>query len=186
MRSDTPFHGWKGVFILETCLEVWAYKWVKTQPDTPLYTVNKNIKYYDYELTITTQADRIFDINFLILTSSVENLIPNPSESEGENGCDVLACFTTFSNILFDANYEFDSVENQSLSDVDIPKKIFSSPLFDEEIIDPHYFNVESDLIESLLNHDSSIIPSSSKIDSLLDEFAGELTLLKSIPSEID
>nr|GEX95789.1 retrovirus-related Pol polyprotein from transposon TNT 1-94 [Tanacetum cinerariifolium] len=34
MRGDTPFHGWKGVFILETCLEVWAYKWVKTQPDT--------------------------------------------------------------------------------------------------------------------------------------------------------
>nr|GFC85520.1 hypothetical protein [Tanacetum cinerariifolium] len=33
--------------------------------------------------------------------------------------------------------------------------------------------------------HDSSIIIS-SKIDSLFDEFAGELTLLKSIPSGID
>nr|GEZ58278.1 hypothetical protein [Tanacetum cinerariifolium] len=52
--------------------------------------------------------------------------------------------------------------------------------------IDQHHFNAESDLIESKLNHDSSIIPSSSKIDSLLDEFAGELTLLKSIPSGID
>nr|GFB58384.1 hypothetical protein [Tanacetum cinerariifolium] len=52
--------------------------------------------------------------------------------------------------------------------------------------IDPHNFNAESDLIESMLNHDSSIIPSSLKIDSLLDEFAGELTLLKSIPSRID
>nr|GFC31539.1 hypothetical protein [Tanacetum cinerariifolium] len=38
----------------------------------------------------------------------------------------------------------------------------------------------------SPLNHDSSIIPSSSKIDSLLDEFAGELPLLKSIPPGID
>nr|GFC49636.1 hypothetical protein [Tanacetum cinerariifolium] len=38
----------------------------------------------------------------------------------------------------------------------------------------------------SLLNHDSSIIPSSSKIDSLLDEFADELPLLKSIPPGID
>nr|GFD14457.1 hypothetical protein [Tanacetum cinerariifolium] len=38
----------------------------------------------------------------------------------------------------------------------------------------------------SLLNHDSSIIPFSSKIDSLLDEFAGELTLRKSIPPRID
>nr|GEW53449.1 hypothetical protein [Tanacetum cinerariifolium] len=52
--------------------------------------------------------------------------------------------------------------------------------------IGQHHFNVESDLLGSLLNHDSSIIPSSSKIDSLLDEFAGELPLLKSIPSGID
>nr|GFB06700.1 hypothetical protein [Tanacetum cinerariifolium] len=49
-----------------------------------------------------------------------------------------------------------------------------------------HHFNAESDLIESMLNHDSSIIPSSLKIDSLLDEFAGELTLLKSVSSGID
>nr|GFB23205.1 hypothetical protein [Tanacetum cinerariifolium] len=52
--------------------------------------------------------------------------------------------------------------------------------------IDQHHFNAESDLTESMLNHDSSIIPTSSKIDSLLDEFAGKLTLLKSIPSGID
>nr|GFB52392.1 hypothetical protein [Tanacetum cinerariifolium] len=60
----------------------------------------------------------------------------------------------------------------------------------DEEIIsmkiDPHHFNAESDLIESLLNHDSSIISSSSNIDFLFDEFAGELTFLKSISSRID
>nr|GFA94607.1 hypothetical protein [Tanacetum cinerariifolium] len=46
--------------------------------------------------------------------------------------------------------------------------------------------DAESDLIESMLNHDSSIIHSSSKIDSLLDEFAGDLILLKSIPPGID
>nr|GEW95168.1 hypothetical protein [Tanacetum cinerariifolium] len=34
------------------------------------------------------------------IKSSVENFVPNPSESEGENGCDLPACFTTFSNIL--------------------------------------------------------------------------------------
>nr|GFA94627.1 hypothetical protein [Tanacetum cinerariifolium] len=86
------------------------------------------------------------------IKSSVENLVPNPSESEGENECD--------------------------------------NPLFEEEIIsmkiDSHHFNSEFDLIESLRTHDSSIISSSSKIDSLLDEFAGELTLLKSIPPGID
>nr|GEU92349.1 hypothetical protein [Tanacetum cinerariifolium] len=96
------------------------------------------------------------------IKSSVENLVLNPSESEGENECD-------------------------SFSDEDIPKEIYSKPLFDEEIIsmkiDLHYFNAESDLIESLLNHNSSIISSSSKIDSLFDEFAGELTLVKSIPT---
>nr|GEY06454.1 hypothetical protein [Tanacetum cinerariifolium] len=80
------------------------------------------------------------------IKSCVENLVPNPSESEGENGCDVHACFTTFSNILFDAKYEFDS--NLCLTMI--------------------------------------LLSSSLKIDSLLDEFAGELTLLKSIPLEND
>nr|GFC94872.1 hypothetical protein [Tanacetum cinerariifolium] len=123
------------------------------------------------------------------IKSCVENLVPNPSESEGKNGCDVLAGFTTFSNALFDADYDSDSSDDQSLPAEDVPKKIYSNPLFDEEIIpmeiDPHSFNVESDLIKSMLHNDSSIIIP-SKIDSLLDEFAGELTLLKSIPSGID
>nr|GFD25759.1 hypothetical protein [Tanacetum cinerariifolium] len=124
------------------------------------------------------------------IKSCVENLVPNLSESEGENGCDVHACFTTFLNVLFNADYEFDSSDDQSLYDEDVPEKIFSNPLFEEEIIpikiEQHHDNVESDLIKSLLNHDSSIISSSSKIDSLLDEFTDELTLLKSIPPRID
>nr|GFB04530.1 hypothetical protein [Tanacetum cinerariifolium] len=69
-----------------------------------------------------------------------------------------------------------------SCSYEDVPEKFFSNPLFEEEIIpikiDQHHDNVES-------THDSSLIIS-SKIDSLLDEFAGELTLLKSIPPGID
>nr|GEW82535.1 hypothetical protein [Tanacetum cinerariifolium] len=125
------------------------------------------------------------------IKSGVENLVSILSESEGESECDVPAReeFTTFSNILFYAEYEFDSSDDQSFSDEDIPKKIFSNPLFDEEIIpmkiDQHHYNAESDLIESLRTHDSSIIIS-SKIDSSFDEFAGELTLLKSIPPGID
>nr|GEU97375.1 hypothetical protein [Tanacetum cinerariifolium] len=123
---------------------------------------------------------------------SVENLVPNPSGSKGEHECDVPACddFTTFSNLLFDADSEFSFSDDESFSDENISKKIYSNPLFVEEIIfikiDPHHFNVESDLIESMLNQDSSIISSSSKIDYLLDEFAGELILLKSIPPGID
>nr|GFA99210.1 hypothetical protein [Tanacetum cinerariifolium] len=125
-----------------------------------------------------------------VIKSSVEDLVPIPSESEGENGCDVPSCFTTFSNILFDADYDFESVDDQSLHNEDVSKKIFSNPLFEEEIIsikkNQHHFNAEYDLVESMLNRDSSIISSSSKIDSLLDEFAGELTLLKLIPPGID
>nr|GEX71053.1 hypothetical protein [Tanacetum cinerariifolium] len=123
------------------------------------------------------------------IKSCVENLVPNPSESKGENECDVPAGFTTFSNVLFDADYDFDSGDDQSTSDEDFPKKIYSNPLFDEEInpmkIDQHPLNAESDLIESMPNHDSSITIS-SKVDSLFDEFASELTLLKSIPPGID
>nr|GEV10752.1 pre-mRNA splicing Prp18-interacting factor [Tanacetum cinerariifolium] len=123
------------------------------------------------------------------IKSCVENLVPNPSESEGGSECDMPAGFTTFSNVLFDADYNFDSCNDQSFSDEDFSKKIYSNPLFDEEIIpikiDPHSFNVESDLIGSKHNHDSSIIIS-SKSDSLFDEFAGELTILKSTPPRID
>nr|GEW87849.1 hypothetical protein [Tanacetum cinerariifolium] len=125
------------------------------------------------------------------IKSSVENLVPILSESEGESECDMPVCeeFTTFSNILFDSDYDFYSSDDQSFFDEDFPKEIYSNPLFDKEIIstkiDPHHFNVESDLKESLLNQDSSII-SSSKIDSLFDEFAGELILPKSTPLGID
>nr|GEW93970.1 hypothetical protein [Tanacetum cinerariifolium] len=126
------------------------------------------------------------------IKSSVENLVRNPSESKDEHECDVPTCevFTTFSNILFDADYDFYYSNDQSFYDKYIPKEIYSNPLFDEEIIsmkiDLHHFNTESHLIESLLNHDSLIISSSSKIDSLFDEFASELTLLKSISSGIN
>nr|GFB58018.1 hypothetical protein [Tanacetum cinerariifolium] len=123
------------------------------------------------------------------IKSCVENLVLNPSESGGENGCDVPAGFTTFSNVLFDDDYDSDSSDDQSLSVEDVREKIYSNPLFDEEIIpmeiDQHSLNAESNLIESMPNHDSSIIIP-SKIDSLFDEFAGELTLLKSFPPGID
>nr|GEZ34240.1 hypothetical protein [Tanacetum cinerariifolium] len=107
------------------------------------------------------------------IKSSVENLVPNPSESEELSNIgreyDVPVCddFTTFSNSLFDTD-NFSSSDKELFSDEDTPKKIYSNPPFDEEIIsikvDPHHFNVESDLIESLLNQDSLIISSSKLI----------------------
>ncbi|GJY00247.1 hypothetical protein Tco_0357265 [Tanacetum coccineum] len=78
-----------------------------------------------------------------VVKSSVEDLVPIPSESEGifDNMCDVPCC-------------------------------------------DKNHFDAESDLMESLLNRDTSIIYS-SKIDSLLEEFAGELAPINPIPSGI-
>nr|GEX30165.1 hypothetical protein [Tanacetum cinerariifolium] len=99
-----------------------------------------------------------------LIKSGVENLVLNPSESKGKHECDVPAYddFTTFFDILFDADDAFSSSDDQSFNDEDIPKEIYSNPVFDKEMIsmkiDPHHFNVEFDLIESLLNQYFSII----------------------------
>nr|GEW82622.1 hypothetical protein [Tanacetum cinerariifolium] len=47
--------------------------------------------------------------------------------------------------------------------------------------IDPHYFNVESNLIEYLLNRDT-LIDSSPKFDYLLKDFSGELAHIDPVP----
>nr|GEU94313.1 hypothetical protein [Tanacetum cinerariifolium] len=71
------------------------------------------------------------------IKSSVENLVPSPSEFEDDSECDVPACddFTTFSNLLIDADEDFSSSDDKSFFDEDISKEIYSNPLFDEEIV---------------------------------------------------
>ncbi|GJW01775.1 hypothetical protein Tco_1557026 [Tanacetum coccineum] len=78
-----------------------------------------------------------------VIKSSVENLVPIPSEFEGmsDDTSDVPTC-------------------------------------------DNNCVNVESDLVESLINHDTSIVYS-SKIDPILEEFAGELAHIALIPPGI-
>ncbi|GKB04532.1 retrovirus-related pol polyprotein from transposon TNT 1-94 [Tanacetum coccineum] len=134
-----------------------------------------------------------------LIKSSVENIVPIPSESEdfsdNESKCDMPICddFMTFSNPLFDSNDNFTSSDDKSLSDEDVLMenfKIYSNPLFDDEEIvspkiDPHYFNAESNLIESLLNRDI-LIDSSPKFDYLLEEFSGELAHIDPIPPGIE
>nr|GEV94935.1 hypothetical protein [Tanacetum cinerariifolium] len=114
--------------------------------------------------------DHSFDFKTKSSSTSLNSLL-----EETNNFHNSLPEFTTFSNVLCDAECEFDSSDDQSCSDEDVLEKIVSKPLSEEEIIP----------MESLRTHDSSL-SISSKIDSLLDEFAGELTLLKSIPSGID
>ncbi|GKB52762.1 hypothetical protein Tco_0903515 [Tanacetum coccineum] len=61
--------------------------------------------------------------------------------------------------------------DDESFSDEDVPKEIYSNPLFDEEIISNKV--------------DASII-SSPKIDSLLEQFSGELAHIDLIPPGIN
>nr|GEW34788.1 hypothetical protein [Tanacetum cinerariifolium] len=111
------------------------------------------------------------------IKSNVENLVPIPSEPEGESECDVRVReeFTTFSNILFDAEYEFDSSDDQSFYDEDVPKKIFSNPLFEEEIIpmkiDQHPYNefVSANSDTEIESFSPSPIPVEDS-DSLMEE----------------
>ncbi|GKC34761.1 hypothetical protein Tco_1047145 [Tanacetum coccineum] len=167
-------------------------------PDLPTEEPDNSLSMGDEHLdTIpATESDEV-------IKSSVENLVPIPSESEvtsdNESECDVPVddesspTFTTFSNPLFDSNDDFTSSDDESLSDEDVPKenfKIYSNPLFDDEEIistkiDPHSFNAESNFIESLLNRDT-LIDSSPKFDYLLEEFSGELAHIDPIPPGIE
>ncbi|GKA59408.1 hypothetical protein Tco_0758721 [Tanacetum coccineum] len=155
---------------------------------TPDFPITDSLSMGDEHLStiLETESDEL-------IKSSVENPVPFPSESKDlsdiESECDVPVCdnFTTFSNSLFDADDDFSSSDDESFSDEDVPKenfKIFLNPLSDEEIIstkiDPHHFNAESDLIESLLNRDTSIV-SSPKFDSLLEEFSSELAHIDNV-----
>ncbi|GJY05656.1 putative reverse transcriptase domain-containing protein [Tanacetum coccineum] len=128
-----------------------------------------------------------------LIKSSVENLIPIPSECDVPVDDESSSTFTTFSNPLFDSNDDFTSSDDESLSDEDVPKenfKIYSNLLFDDEEIistkiDPHSFNAESNFIESLLNRDT-LIDSSPKFDYLLEEFSSELAYIDPIPLGIE
>nr|GEU70968.1 reverse transcriptase domain-containing protein [Tanacetum cinerariifolium] len=157
---------------------------------TPDFLTMDSLNMRDEHLStiLETESDEL-------IKSSVENLVPNPSESKDlsniDSECDVPVHddFTAFSNSLFDADDNFSSNDDESFSNKDVPKEIYLNALFDEEIIsikiDPCHFNAEFDLMESLLNQDSSII-SSPKIDSLLEEFSGELAHINLIPSGIN
>nr|GFA18388.1 hypothetical protein [Tanacetum cinerariifolium] len=148
------------------------------------------------------------------IKSSVENLVPILSESEGfsdiESECDMPDCddsqtnnFSMFYNPLFDDSTS--SADESSHEEVihEMRFKTYLNPLFDldEEIISSEFnpihnedldstlkndrFDTDSYLLESSLNRDTLMI-SSLKIDSLLAEFADELIFLESIPPGVD
>nr|GEW05234.1 hypothetical protein [Tanacetum cinerariifolium] len=83
-----------------------------------------------------------------VTKSNAENLLPNPSKCkvtlEDKAECDMPAkdvcspVFTTFSNPLFKDDDNFDSSDDESLPDEDVPTeefKIYLNPLCDEDKI---------------------------------------------------
>ncbi|GJS44655.1 hypothetical protein Tco_0594776 [Tanacetum coccineum] len=127
------------------------------------------------------------------IKSSVEDLVPIPSESEDTSGsdseCILPSCddfspinvyeekYVTFSNPLFNSNDDFTSSDDESLSDEDVPEdndKIYSNPLFkfdDEYIssdINPLFDEVLED-IECKVSYDSNLDESTFLVTPISD-----------------
>ncbi|GKA87671.1 hypothetical protein Tco_0809435 [Tanacetum coccineum] len=138
----------------------------------------------DYEASTIPLNDIISQIppSIAITPSSVEDLVPIPSESEDTSGsdseCDLPSCnnfspidvpkgkLVTFSNPLFDSNDDFTSSDDESLSDEDVPEdnvKIYSNPLFefDDEYISSDVNPLSNEVLEDIESEDSYV----SKLD---------------------
>ncbi|GKC15135.1 hypothetical protein Tco_1011917 [Tanacetum coccineum] len=108
------------------------------------------------------------------IKSSVEDLVPIPSESEdtsdSDKECDFPFCgnYVTFSNPLFDSNNDFTSSDEESLPEEDVPKenfKIYSNPLFefDDEYISSDINPLFNKVLEDIESDHSYV----SKLDEL-------------------
>ncbi|GKE61400.1 hypothetical protein Tco_1511767 [Tanacetum coccineum] len=117
-----------------------------------------------------------------VIKSSVEDLIPIPSESEDTSGSDSEYDFRscddfspinvseeksiTFFDRLFDLNDDFTSSDDESLSDEDVPEdnvKIYSNPLFefDDKYISSDVNPLFNEVLEDIESEDSYV----SKLD---------------------
>ncbi|GKF29607.1 hypothetical protein Tco_0095949, partial [Tanacetum coccineum] len=107
----------------------------------------------------------------------------NPSESEDERECDVPVCettnFSTFSNPLFDDSSSSNDESSHDEVIHEMTFKTFLNPFFDldEEIISSEFNPIHNEDLDFTTKNDrfDTLMASSPKIDSLLDEFAGEL-----------
>ncbi|GJY57297.1 hypothetical protein Tco_0456412 [Tanacetum coccineum] len=131
-----------------------------------------------------------------VINSSVENLVPAPSEFEvtfdNESDYDLplndksSPTFTIFSSPLFDSNDDFSSSDDESFSEEDVPMeefKIYSNPLFDldEEIISSEENSISNEVLDEInsiplgmndyFNSKSDLIESLLNRDTLIDSF---------------
>ncbi|GJV62565.1 hypothetical protein Tco_1473393 [Tanacetum coccineum] len=106
------------------------------------------------------------------IKSSVEDLVPIPSESEdtsdSDSECDLPFCdnSVTFSNPLFNDNDDFTSSDDESLLEEDVPEenfKIYSNLLFefDDEYISSDVNPLFNKVLEDIESEDSYV----SKLD---------------------
>ncbi|GKB67809.1 hypothetical protein Tco_0929221 [Tanacetum coccineum] len=162
--------------------------------------------------SLKTDSLIMVDKHLDTISETESNEFIKPSESKDECECDVPDCddsqttnFSMFSNPLFDDSTS--SYDESSHEEVihEIGFKTYLNPLFDldEEIISSEFnlihnedldstlkndrFDTESYLLESLLNRDT-LMASSPKIDSLLDEFsesfqANSNMIIESLPT---
>nr|GEW07514.1 hypothetical protein [Tanacetum cinerariifolium] len=99
-----------------------------------------------------------------LIKSSVENLVLIPNDDESSHKEDIHEMsFKTYLNPLFDLDEEIISSKFNLIHNEDLD----STPKNDR-------FDTKSYLLESLLNHDT-LMASSPKFDSLLEESSGEL-----------
>ncbi|GJQ99687.1 hypothetical protein Tco_0522672 [Tanacetum coccineum] len=107
-----------------------------------------------------------------VIKSSVEGLVPIPSEfedtSESDSECDLPFCdnSVTFSNPLLNDNDDFTSSDDESLPEEDVPKenfKIYSNPLFefDDEYISSDVNPLFNEVLEDIKSEKSYV----SKLD---------------------
>nr|GEV47850.1 hypothetical protein [Tanacetum cinerariifolium] len=156
-------------------------------PDFPI-TVSLIMENEHLDTILETESDEF-------IKSSVENLVPIPSESEDfsdiKNKCDMPDCddsktkkISTFSNPLFDDSTSSDDESSHEEVIHEISFKTYSNPIFDldEEIISSEFkpihnedldftpkndrFDTKSYLLESLLIRDESIPPGIDSDDS--------------------
>ncbi|GKF79710.1 hypothetical protein Tco_0235278, partial [Tanacetum coccineum] len=112
------------------------------------------------------------------IKSSVEDLVPIPSESKdtskSDSECNLPSCddfspinipegkFVTLSNPLFDSNDDFTSSDDESLSDEDVLEdnvKIYSNPFFefDDEYISSDVNPLFDEVLEDIESKDSYV-----------------------------
>ncbi|GJV94710.1 hypothetical protein Tco_1546287 [Tanacetum coccineum] len=113
-----------------------------------------------------------------VIKSSVENLVPIPSESEdtfdNDSKCDLPFCddssrldilgdnFMTFSNPLFDSNDDFTSSDDESFPDENVQEenfKTYSNPLFefDDKYISSDINPLFNEVLEDIESKDSYV-----------------------------